>query len=109
MTGAPASASAWAPTDRGRRSREWRALAAILRVADALDRAHQQKVRSLEAQVEDDRLVVTVAGTADLTIEQLGLQKKADLFREVFGLRVVVRERRAGRRESPTRNRPPCL
>ena len=65
-------------------------MAALLRVADALDRAHQAKVRDLRVETRDDRVLVYVKGPYDLTLEQLGMTRKADMFREVFGAEVVL-------------------
>lgn len=63
-------------------------LAAILRVADALDRGHWQQLRQVEFQHEREDLVIyTTAGT-DLALERRALAEKADLFEEVFGMHV---------------------
>ncbi len=61
-------------------------LAAILRVADALDRSHTQRVRDLQIRRERDRLVIQVGGVEDLTIERLALREKGGLFTEMYGL-----------------------
>lgn len=66
-------------------------LAAILRVADALDRSHLQQVRHMTCMREPQRLVITVAGVDDLPLERQALQDKANLFAEVFGMEVVLR------------------
>ena len=63
-------------------------LAALLRVADALDREHQQQVTGVTATVEDDELVLAVEGTGDLLPERWAVQRKAKLAERVFGLRV---------------------
>ncbi len=36
-------------------------------------------------------LVISVPGADDLSVEQLALQQKAALFKEVFGMSVLVR------------------
>jgi exopolyphosphatase / guanosine-5'-triphosphate,3'-diphosphate pyrophosphatase len=69
-------------------------LAAILRVADALDRAHCARVQDLEIALEEGRLVLTVHGAADLTIERLALREKSDLFTAVFGRTIDLNEGR---------------
>jgi exopolyphosphatase / guanosine-5'-triphosphate,3'-diphosphate pyrophosphatase len=61
-----------------------RALASLLRVADALDREHLQKVRNLVARIDDDAVVLTVGAHGDLLLEQWALQRKSDLFRDTF-------------------------
>lgn len=78
-----------APDDRVRVSK----MAAMLRTADALDRAHQGKIRSLKAVVEDERVILRVAGPQDLTLERWGLNRKADMFQQVFGRKIILEPR----------------
>jgi len=66
-------------------------LAAILRVADALDRKHTQQLRRTTLAREKGALVITVHDVADLTLEQLALKEKGNLFEQVFGMKAVVR------------------
>lgn len=65
-------------------------LAAILRVADALDRSHSHQVRIKQVQVRDSELLLMVTGLADPTLERLALEQKAGLLAEVYGLNVVL-------------------
>jgi len=65
-------------------------LAAILRVADALDRAHSQRVRELTTRISENKFHVLLPDVADATVEQLALTDKADLFQHLFGLEVVL-------------------
>jgi exopolyphosphatase/guanosine-5'-triphosphate,3'-diphosphate pyrophosphatase len=67
-------------------------LAAILRVADALDRAHLQRVKDVRFERRKDAFVIHVPGVEDLAVERSGLSAKGDLFEEVFGLPVVLEE-----------------
>jgi exopolyphosphatase/guanosine-5'-triphosphate,3'-diphosphate pyrophosphatase len=67
-------------------------LAAILRVANALDADHLQKVRDLRVLREDDQWVLEVDGAGDLTIERLAALARADLLTEVFGHKISFRE-----------------
>jgi exopolyphosphatase/guanosine-5'-triphosphate,3'-diphosphate pyrophosphatase len=69
--------------------------AAILRVADALDRNHLQQILSPSITLTKDELVITVDGAEDLTLERLALKEKGPLFEDVYGLKVVLREGRA--------------
>ncbi len=66
-------------------------LAALLRVADALDRGHAQRVRNIRIAKEEGRVTILVADVADLTLEQLALRGKDELFREVYGMEVACR------------------
>ncbi len=67
-------------------------LAAILRVANALDADHLQKVRDVRVLREDDQWVLDVEGGGDLTLERLAALARADLLTEVFGRKVGFRE-----------------
>jgi exopolyphosphatase/guanosine-5'-triphosphate,3'-diphosphate pyrophosphatase len=67
-----------------------RKLATILRVADALDRSHAQPVNNLRVHVGNGRVVLrlTTRGPADL--ELWDVEHEAQLFRRVFGARLVI-------------------
>lgn len=66
-------------------------LAAILRLADALDREHRQQIKGVTARVENDELALWVDGTAGALLEGLSLRRKSNLFTKVFGLGVRLR------------------
>ena len=68
-----------------------RQMAAILRVADALDRSRSQRIRDIQCEVRRQQFVINVPRTADLAIEQLALKQKGPLFEEIFGMQVVLR------------------
>lgn len=72
-------------------------LAAILRVADALDRG-QLAGRGGGASVrrESEGLVITITRAADVTIEQFALQQKGGMFERVYGMPVRLRAGAAG-------------
>jgi exopolyphosphatase/guanosine-5'-triphosphate,3'-diphosphate pyrophosphatase len=67
-----------------------RKLAALLRVANALDASHQGMVRSLSARVQGGavRLQLRARGALDLELWDLG--HDAELFRSVFRKRIEV-------------------
>lgn len=62
-----------------------RKLAAILRVADALDREHVARVASLRPRIEEDEVVLEIETRGDLTLEEWALRKKGQMFENVFG------------------------
>jgi exopolyphosphatase / guanosine-5'-triphosphate,3'-diphosphate pyrophosphatase len=72
-----------------------RHLAALLRVADALDREHVSRVAHLQARVLDTEIVLGLETRTDLALEDWALRKKGRLFQEVFGrdLRLEVEPR----------------
>jgi len=63
-------------------------LASILRVADALDRGHRSKVRTLSLTIDDSAVVVAPKGMGDLALEVWTARRKAALFEETFGREV---------------------
>lgn len=60
-------------------------LAALLRIADALDRSHAQRVKTIILRPEGSRLNILTPGIEDTTIEQLAINSKCDIFREIYG------------------------
>jgi len=66
-------------------------LAALLRVADALDSGHLQRLRELDMTLQDNRLIIQAANAGSLAVEQHRLQEKALLFEQIYGTRVVLR------------------
>jgi exopolyphosphatase/guanosine-5'-triphosphate,3'-diphosphate pyrophosphatase len=66
-------------------------LAAILRVAIALDETHSGRVRQIRCVREAKRLIIETPGVDDVSIEQLGLRQNGMLFLEVFGIPVMLR------------------
>ena len=64
-------------------------LAALLRVANALDAEHLQKVQHLRLRREDRTWVLEIEGSGDLTMEQLAASARADLFSQMFGRELV--------------------
>jgi exopolyphosphatase/guanosine-5'-triphosphate,3'-diphosphate pyrophosphatase len=66
-------------------------LAAILRVANALDAEHAQKVRDVRLErTADGPWRLALEGTGDLTMERLAATARADLFADTFGHQLVV-------------------
>jgi exopolyphosphatase/guanosine-5'-triphosphate,3'-diphosphate pyrophosphatase len=62
-----------------------RRLAAILRVADALDRSHEGRVRGLACARGDRKFELTLACRDDCGREAAAAESKSGLFEEVFG------------------------
>ncbi|MHB9292518.1 exopolyphosphatase / guanosine-5'-triphosphate,3'-diphosphate pyrophosphatase [Hollandina sp. SP2] len=65
-------------------------MASILRVADALDRGHNQQINLLQVERKSETLVLHVDGNRDTSLELIGLKEKADLFQDVFGYKVLL-------------------
>lgn len=69
-------------------------LAAVLQIADALDKSHCQKCKRIEAQAEGGELRVQVFSLEDMTLEKAVFERKAEYFEEVFGIRPILKQRK---------------
>lgn len=65
-------------------------LAAILRVADALERGHSRRVRGIKAEIQGRKLQLGLQGVHDTTVEELAIRLKGDLFVDIFGYDIVL-------------------
>lgn len=65
-------------------------LAAILRVADGLDRSHSSFVKDVSCKVEGDEVLFKLTGQSpetDLELDIWGAENKKSLFEDTFGLK----------------------
>ncbi|MBR5866935.1 MAG: HD domain-containing protein, partial [Spirochaetaceae bacterium] len=65
-------------------------LTSILRLADALDRGHSQKINDFSIDFHTDSLVISCGHEQDLALERLAVAQKADFFETVFGYKVYL-------------------
>lgn len=65
-------------------------MAALLRIADALDCEHASRVRAIRLTKRRNRLTISLRGSGDLVLERWALVEKAKLFEDVFKLSVSV-------------------
>ncbi|MCA9105559.1 MAG: HD domain-containing protein [Planctomycetales bacterium] len=72
-------------------------MAALLRIAKALDDSRNQRIHEIDVEVRPDNVVIQIPGVEDLALEKIALQQQGTLFEEVFGKRVVLRARPAQR------------
>jgi exopolyphosphatase/guanosine-5'-triphosphate,3'-diphosphate pyrophosphatase len=76
-------------------------LAAILRIADALDREHEQKVGAVRIDVRNREAVLSLEGHDDLLLTRWALRRKTTLFNRVFGLNLRLPEDGEPQQELP--------
>jgi exopolyphosphatase/guanosine-5'-triphosphate,3'-diphosphate pyrophosphatase len=69
-----------------------RSLAAILRIADALDREHLAKVKGVRAEIDGKgrKMHLFVTGEEDRELEEWTVRAKSELLRDVFDLDLVL-------------------
>jgi exopolyphosphatase/guanosine-5'-triphosphate,3'-diphosphate pyrophosphatase len=65
-------------------------MASILRIADALDRGHSQQIRRIAVERRGESILLRTQGSWDLSLEQIGLDEKADMFQDVFGYKILL-------------------
>ena len=68
-------------------------LLAILKVANALDRSHKQKIKNVSIKVKDNELVINLEASSSLALEKGLFNKNASYFQEIFGIKPVLREK----------------
>jgi exopolyphosphatase/guanosine-5'-triphosphate,3'-diphosphate pyrophosphatase len=66
-------------------------LAALLRIADALDRSHAGGVDILRVKIGEMSVELTARAEHDLSAEEAALRSKANLFEDLTGLKVSLR------------------
>jgi exopolyphosphatase/guanosine-5'-triphosphate,3'-diphosphate pyrophosphatase len=65
-------------------------LAAILRIADALDKEHNSSVRSVECRLQNGSLLLRAVSRKSCRLEALGVTANAAMFRDHFGVDVKL-------------------
>ena len=61
-------------------------LAAILRMANAMDKSHKSKVNEIKVKLADEKIVVTAVSDQTLYLEKWAFKECAPFFQEVFGI-----------------------
>lgn len=67
-------------------------LAAMLRIADAMDNEHASKVADFTVDFKKPKFVMHLQGEGDLLLEKWALAKKSAMFEEVFSVKSSVEE-----------------
>ena len=69
-------------------------LTAILRLANAMDRSHYQKVQGLRAVLKDRELHLIIDSNRDISLELGLLKEKVDVVEEDFGIHLELRRKK---------------
>ena len=69
-------------------------LTAILRLANAMDRSHSQKVEGLRAVLKERELHMVIDASQDVSLELGLLKEKVEFFEKIFGIRLVLRRKK---------------
>lgn len=62
----------------------------ILRLADNLDRSHDQRIRSVDCRLRDGHIVLQVHSRGDIDLEQWAAQRTATAFEQVYERPIAV-------------------
>jgi exopolyphosphatase/guanosine-5'-triphosphate,3'-diphosphate pyrophosphatase len=80
------SLQALAPDDR----RALHLLVPLLRLADNLDRSHEQRIESVECRLREGEVALVVGAKGDVDLEQWGAERAAEAFREIYGRQITI-------------------
>ena len=69
-------------------------LAAILYVANILDRSHRQKIRDLSITLKEKEMIIRADTIYDITLEQEILDRRSEFFESIYGYEPVLRSKR---------------
>ena len=69
-------------------------LTAILRVANALDRSHKQKMSDCRLELKGRELMIHTKTKEDITLEKGLFVDKAEFFEEVYGIKPVIKQKK---------------
>ena len=70
-------------------------LAAILRIANILDKSHTQKLTDMSVTIKDDKMIITARTYEDMSLEAGLFEGRADFFQKVYGIRPVLKVKRS--------------
>ncbi len=69
-------------------------LVAIIRLADALDGSHKQKIRNLKVDLRDKEMIVRAESGVNTLLEEWCFANNATFFQEVFGVTPIIKVKR---------------
>ena len=77
------------------RQREISQLAAILRIADAMDQSHQKNVDKLSCSISEDKIAIMIEARpgADLTLEKWSVQRKKSFAHSLWNRDIILQEK----------------
>lgn len=69
-------------------------LAAILKIANAMDRSHKQKFKNVKAVLKEKRLIITIETKENIVLEKGLFEMYADAFERIFSVKPLIKEKR---------------
>lgn len=68
-------------------------LAAIIRLADSIDRSHRQKAVVKDIVLKGEEMIITVDSADEMSLEEWTFADKVEFFENVFGIRPILERR----------------
>jgi len=62
----------------------------LLRLADGLDRSHEQRVEQITCQMRNGGVTVKIESVLDTDLEMWAAERVAELFEQVFALPLTI-------------------
>jgi exopolyphosphatase/guanosine-5'-triphosphate,3'-diphosphate pyrophosphatase len=69
-------------------------LVAIIRLADGLDKSHQQKIKDMKVILKEKEVLITATTTKNILLEEWTFSLKSEFFQEVFGIKPILKIKR---------------
>lgn len=70
-------------------------LTAILRIADALDRGHEQKFEDIDVTVKNKKLMISFKTYKNTAMEEWSFENKSELFEDVYGMKACINKKKS--------------
>ena len=72
----------------------------ILRLADQLDRSHDQRIEGVDCRMRDGSVVLQVHSNGDIDLEQWGAERAGEAFRQIYNRDIEVVKAKPAPRQS---------
>jgi exopolyphosphatase/guanosine-5'-triphosphate,3'-diphosphate pyrophosphatase len=66
----------------------------LLRLADSLDRSHEQRIESMRCELRNGQVQVRLQSAQDIDLEQWAAGRAAEAFRQIYGRQLTVTKAR---------------
>jgi len=67
----------------------------LLRLADNLDRSHEQRIQAVECKVRNSDVLLQVHSKGDIDLEQWGAERAGEVFRQVYQREISITKAKA--------------
>jgi exopolyphosphatase/guanosine-5'-triphosphate,3'-diphosphate pyrophosphatase len=67
----------------------------LLRIADSLDRSHEQRVAGMDVQLRNGSMSLALQSPVDLDLELWAVERVADVFRETYEMSLTLNKVKA--------------